>query len=55
LRSYDLYKLWVLLKFISGQNKIPGQFWDLGPLPMENWKNLEYRDDREFGSLSNEG
>jgi hypothetical protein len=43
----------VLLKFISGQNKIPGQIWNLSLLSMENWKNLEYRDPRAFHNLSN--
>jgi hypothetical protein len=28
---------------------------DLSLLPMENWKNHEYKGPREFSSLSNEG
>jgi hypothetical protein len=41
--SYDRCKLGVLLKFISVQNKIPVQIWNLSLLSMEKWKNLEYR------------
>jgi hypothetical protein len=55
IMSYDLFKLGVLLKFISGQNKIPGQIWNLSLLPMVKWKYLEYRDHRAFPKLSNEG
>ncbi len=53
--SYDLCKLRVLLRFISGQNKIPRQIWNLSLFPMGNWKNLNYRDHRPFHKLSNNG
>jgi hypothetical protein len=39
--NYDLYKLGVLLKFISGQNKIPRQISNLSLFPKLNWENLE--------------
>jgi hypothetical protein len=51
---YEFWKLTELLKFCSGQNKIPGQIWNLSLLPMGNWKYLEYRDHKAFPKLSNE-
>jgi hypothetical protein len=45
----------VLLELISGQIKLPGQVWTLIPLPLEIWKNHEYKSPREFYNLSTEG
>jgi hypothetical protein len=55
IRSYGLFKLGVLLKFISGQNKTPGQIWNLSLLLMVKWKYIEYRDHRAFPKVSNKG
>jgi hypothetical protein len=54
-RSYDRFKLGCCWKSISGQIKLPGQFWTLRLLPLENWKSHEYKGPREFYILSNEG
>jgi hypothetical protein len=53
-RSYDHYKLGVLLEINSGQIKLSGQFWTLRPLPRKIWKNSEYKDPRKFYKLSND-
>jgi hypothetical protein len=54
-RSHGHCKLGVLLKISSGQTKSSGQVWTLSSLPKGIWKNSEYKDPREFYSLSNEG
>jgi hypothetical protein len=54
-RSYDHYKLGVLLEINSGQIKLSGQIWTLRPLWEEIFKNSKYKDPRKFYNLSNEG
>jgi hypothetical protein len=51
-RSYDHYKLGVLLEIISGQIKLSRQVWTLRPLLREIWMNSEHICPREFYKLS---
>jgi hypothetical protein len=44
-----------LLETNSGQIKLHGRLWTLGPLPNQIWKNSEYEDPREFYNISNVG
>jgi hypothetical protein len=54
-RSYEHYKLGVLLEINSEQIKLSGQIWTLRPLREEIWKNSKYKDPTKFYNLSNEG